>query len=245
MLMVGPVLVNGDSDGTGVAHARSGAASKVAPQNKRRAASKAGAKSKTKKTRRRRRSRNRSVGHRVADSKLRADSLERPSGNLEVFSENLKEKVSVQLYASDGDFDDAALAEMDHVFRCKRTKEERSVDPRLYEMLSRIQDHFGGKPVLLVSGFRFQRNEGSRHYHASAMDIRIPGVSIRALRNYADSLDGGGMGIGIYPRAHFVHVDFRAPGQPSYRWTDNSRPGGSNPGKRRSRRAKRRRSPNT
>jgi uncharacterized protein YcbK (DUF882 family) len=122
----------------------------------------------------------------------------------------------------------------------------RAVDPRLYEMLSRIQDHFDGRRVHLVSGFRFQRNEGSRHYHASAMDIRIPGVSIRKIRKYADSLDTGGMGIGIYPKSGFVHVDFRAPGEPSYRWTDRSGPGSGKggKGKRRSRRWKRNR-PNT
>ena len=34
------------------------------------------------------------------------------------------------------------------------------------------------------------------------------------------SLDPGGMGIGIYPRAGFVHVDVRA--APSARWIDNA-----------------------
>lgn len=139
---------------------------------------------------------------------------------------------------SDGDiFDDKALAALDHIFRCKRTGEFRAVDPRLYQTLSVISDHFGGKRIELVSGFRFQREEGSRHYHASAMDIRVPGVSIRELRDFAASLDTGGMGIGIYPRAGFVHVDWRAPGEPSYRWVDRSstRNGG---GKRPSRRWK-------
>jgi hypothetical protein len=54
------------------------------------------------------------------------------------------------------------------------------------------------------------------------------------------------MGIGLYPKSNFVHVDFRAPGQPSYRWVDRSRPGKGKggKGKRRSRRSKRR-VPNT
>ena len=30
------------------------------------------------------------------------------------------------------------------------------------------------------------------------------------------------MGIGLYPTSEFIHVDFRAPGEPSYRWTDYS-----------------------
>ncbi len=191
-----------------------------------------------------RRGRKKAHGHAVSKGKLRKAPQKRPSGKLWVFSENMHEEVKVQLYDADGEFDDAALAALDHEFRCRRTKEERAVDPRLYEILSRIQDHFGGKRIHLVSGFRFQRNEGSRHYHAAAMDIRIPGVSIGQLRAYADSLDSGGMGIGLYPRANFVHVDLRAPGEPSYRWTDKSRKGSGARGKGRSRRAKRT-SPNT
>jgi hypothetical protein len=34
------------------------------------------------------------------------------------------------------------------------------------------------------------------------------------------------MGIGQYPNSQFVHIDFRAPGEPSYRWTDYSGHGG-------------------
>jgi hypothetical protein len=52
------------------------------------------------------------------------------------------------------------------------------------------------------------------------MDIRIPGVSINEMYTYAESLDAGGMGLGLYPTSQFIHVDFRAPGEPSYRWTD-------------------------
>jgi hypothetical protein len=66
------------------------------------------------------------------------------------------------------------------------------------------------------------------------MDIRIPGVSINTMYAYAESLDlglaegsQGGMGIGLYPTSQFIHVDFRAPGEPSYRWVDYSGHGGS------------------
>jgi hypothetical protein len=56
------------------------------------------------------------------------------------------------------------------------------------------------------------------------MDIRISGGSIREMYAYAESLDQGNMGIGLYPTSGFIHVDFRAPGEPSYRWTDRSGP---------------------
>jgi uncharacterized protein YcbK (DUF882 family) len=170
-------------------------------------------------------------GHSVRAAALREEPLTRPSGDIVFIPRNFREETyNVNIYAPTGEFDDAALARLDHGFRCKRTGNERAVDPRLYEMLSRIYDHFGRKPIHLVSGHRYQRNEKSRHYHAAAMDIFIEGVSIRELYEYADSLDsrnGGGMGVGLYPRSGFVHVDFRAPGADSYRWTDYSGSGSS------------------
>jgi uncharacterized protein YcbK (DUF882 family) len=166
-------------------------------------------------------------GHGVAKSTLRTEPLERPSGTIWVHSPNVADEARVNIYKADGSFDDEALAKLDELFRCKRTGEVRAVDPRLYEQLSRIQDHFGGKQIELVSGFRFAERSSSRHYHASAMDIRIKGVSIREMYDMAESLDAGGMGIGIYPRSGFIHVDYRAPGEPSYRWTDYSGPGSS------------------
>jgi uncharacterized protein YcbK (DUF882 family) len=171
-------------------------------------------------------------GHGVAKSTLRTDPLTAPSGDVWLRAANLAEEAKVNIYKADGSFNDEALAQLDELFRCKRTGEVRAVDPRLYEQLSRIQDHFGGKQIELVSGFRFAERSSSRHYHASAMDIRIKGVSIREMYDMAESLDGGGMGIGIYPRSGFIHVDYRAPGEPSYRWTDYSPPGSSNRARR-------------
>jgi len=163
-------------------------------------------------------------GHNAAKSTLRTEPLDRPSGEVWLFSDNVGEEVHANIYKADGSFDDDTLARLDVLFRCTKTGEVRAVRAELYEQLSRIYDHFG-KPVHLVSGFRFAERNSSRHYHASAMDIRVPGVSIYQLYAYAESLDIGGdgaMGIGIYPTSGFVHVDFRAPGEPSFRWTDYS-----------------------
>jgi hypothetical protein len=38
------------------------------------------------------------------------------------------------------------------------------------------------------------------------------------------TLDQGGMGMGQYPTSQFVHMDYRAPGEPSFRWTDTAGP---------------------
>jgi uncharacterized protein YcbK (DUF882 family) len=147
----------------------------------------------------------------------------KPSGDVWLYAENLGEQVRVNIYKADGTFDDAALAKLDELFRCKRTGEVRAVRPELYEKLSQIFDRFGGKRVELISGFRFDDKSSSRHFHASAMDIRVPGASLGAMHRYALSLDRDErlrLGIGLYPSGSFIHVDIRAPGEPSYRWTD-------------------------
>ena len=150
------------------------------------------------------------------------DRLAKPSGNIWLYVENLGEEVKLNIYKRDGSFNDAALATLDDLFRCVRSGAVRAVRPQLYEHLSRIYDHFGGKRIELVSGFRFVDRNSSRHYHASAMDVRVRGVSLRAQYRYASSLDAGGLGIGLYPSSRFIHIDFRAPGEPSYRWVDRS-----------------------
>ncbi|HEY5926784.1 MAG TPA: DUF882 domain-containing protein [Kofleriaceae bacterium] len=167
-------------------------------------------------------------GHNAAKSSLRTEPLAKPSGDVWLRAENLNEEVRVNIYKPDGNFNDAALAQLDELFRCTRSGATRAVRAELYEHLSRFYDRFEGKRIDLVSGFRFTERNSSRHFHASAMDIRIKGVSINEMYRYAESLDGGGLGIGIYPVSNFVHVDFRAPGEPSYRWTDTTGPGQGN-----------------
>jgi uncharacterized protein YcbK (DUF882 family) len=167
-------------------------------------------------------------GHGVRTAGLPTEELARPSGALWLRSDNLREEVRVQIYKEDGSHDEEALAKLDEIFRCKRSQEVRAMDPRLYDQLARISDHFGGKQIIVVSGFRFKdESNSSRHYHASAMDIRIAGESVRSMYAFAESLDRGEMGIGIYPHSGFIHVDYRAPGERSYRWTDYSGPGSS------------------
>ena len=163
-------------------------------------------------------------GHNASKSSLRTEPLPKPSGDVWLRAENLNEEVRVNIYKPDGSFNDEALAQLDELFRCARSGAVRAVRAELYEQLSRFFDHFEGKRIDLVSGFRFEERNSSRHWHASAMDIRIKGVSINEMYKFAESLDGGGMGIGLYPVSGFVHVDFRAPGEPSYRWTDTHGP---------------------
>ena len=186
-------------------------------------------------------------GKSVQKAALRTEPLPTPTGDIWVYAVNFREELKVNIYSSggqSGEFNDEVLAQLDGVFRCKRTGETRLIDPHLYEILSIIYEHFGQKRIDLVSGYREQKKESSRHFHGSAMDIRVPGVSTRELFDFAATLDLGGMGVGRYPNSDFVHVDFRAPGAKSYRWTDYSYPDNRRKKKKRKKR-KRRKRPNS
>ncbi len=95
---------------------------------------------------------------------------------------------------------------------------------RLVEMIARISDHFGGRTIHIVSGYRTaggDTRESSRHTRGSALDIRIAGVPNTAVRDYVRS-SFTRVGVGFYPRSRFVHVDTR---DRSAYWVDWSRPG--------------------
>lgn len=163
-------------------------------------------------------------GYQVPASKLRIEPVERPSGHLKLHNVNFHTDLEVDLYDDAGNLDAEALDQLNHFWRCRRTGTEKPIEPRLFEILSTIQDHFDGRTLELVSGFRNQKHTASFHFHGTASDVRILGVSDRALHDFVATLDSGGMGLGIYPRAGFIHVDVRP--EASYRWTDYSPPGG-------------------
>jgi uncharacterized protein YcbK (DUF882 family) len=170
-----------------------------------------------------RKKKGRFIGRVVPEEQLRTDPLPRPSGYLVVVSVNDPEsKASVNIYNPDGSYNLDALSDVNHVLRCRRTDDEKDIDPQLITLLSHVYDHFGGRPLEIVSGYRNQRKQTSNHFKGRASDIRIAGVSPKKIEAFAETLDRGGMGIGIYPRSQFVHIDVRSP--PSYRWTDFSPP---------------------
>ncbi len=96
----------------------------------------------------------------------------------------------------------------------------RRLHPGLLERLQRIGEAFAPSPIQIVSGYRPQSSAHSRHHHARALDIDVPGVAREALRDLA--LGFPQTGVGYYPNSVFVHVDVREEG--TY-WVDLSGPG--------------------
>ena len=129
---------------------------------------------------------------------------------------HLHEFLALQ-YKKNGRFDKSALRQINHTLRCRQTHKVHEISPELVELVDKIQDHFGAKEVLVISGYRSPelnadlKKKGhkvanrSLHMQGEAMDIRIAGVSAKELREYALSLKKGG--VGFYPGNGFVHVD--------------------------------------
>lgn len=170
------------------------------------------------------------LGAVVPEERLRATPPPKPSGNLHLFTLATHESLKINIYNEDGSYNIEALQAASHMLRCKRTGAEKEIEPRLLAVLSMIYDHFGERRIEIVSGYRNQRRMTSYHFKASASDIRIEGVKPPKIRDFADSLDAGGMGVGLYPRAGFVHVDIRP--LPSYRWIDYAKADGESPDKK-------------
>jgi uncharacterized protein YcbK (DUF882 family) len=111
------------------------------------------------------------------------------------------------------------------LLRPRDSRRIKEPHPRLVRLLARISDHFGGRPIHIVSGYRKpggNTRATSRHVAGQAIDFRIPGVSLEALRDYCARLDH--VGVGYYPRSNFVHLDVR---RSNARWTDLAGPGES------------------
>jgi hypothetical protein len=99
-----------------------------------------------------------------------------------------------------------------------------AIDPRLASLVAQVSEHFGGRPLHVVSGFRpyspVQYTAHSNHNLGRAMDFAVEGVTNTTLRDYCRGFRDAG--VGFYPNSTFVHLDVRT--GKAY-WIDYARPG--------------------
>jgi len=138
-------------------------------------------------------------------------------GIVTLYRPDKDEGVTFAYRDEEGAYDQDALAEIAHFFRCRLTDEEHEIDPELIELLDAIEDHFDAPQVQVISGYRSPlrnsimsaRNrrvaKKSLHTEGMAADIKIAGVSNSLIRNFAYRLGRGG--VGYYGQKSFVHVD--------------------------------------
>jgi uncharacterized protein YcbK (DUF882 family) len=149
-------------------------------------------------------------------------------GRLSVTRQDNGEHVSVRYRRKNGSYDPAALAKLNRVMHCSLTGRETAMSVRLIEILDVVEDKFGKKGIVLLSGYRTPtlnaRVKGaarrSTHMLGWAADIRIPGHTAAEIEAFARK--GGAGGVGFYPDAGFVHLDAGRPRN----WTVRSAPSG-------------------
>lgn len=115
----------------------------------------------------------------------------------------------------DGAMDEASLEVASHAL-AKKGVRPRPVHPRLLSLLYRAQRHFQVPYLRVISGIRRSRRR-SRHYHGLAADVVLPGVADKDAASFFRAQ--GFVGVGVYLRSGFVHVDVR---EKSYFWVDRS-----------------------
>lgn len=124
------------------------------------------------------------------------------------------------VYAEGGARLPDALAALDRLLRDHRTGAVHPIDPDVLDTTWALAGLLGrsGAEIQIISGYRSPHtNESLRarggggvarhslHLDGRAIDLRLPGVGTRSVRDAALRLARGG--VGYYPASDFVHVD--------------------------------------
>ncbi len=151
----------------------------------------------------------------------------RAPGVASLYRQTLERRLRVRLVDSRGRARTTARRRLQELMRAS-PRGSRRLGPlppaRLIEILARVSDHFGGREISIVSGYRGEgryTRASSRHTSGNALDVRVRGVPNTEVRDYVRATFDN-VGVGYYPRSHFVHVDVR---DRSDYWVDWSAPG--------------------
>ncbi|MGE0644739.1 MAG: YcbK family protein [Nitrospira sp.] len=141
-----------------------------------------------------------------------------PEGRLTLVNERTDESLDVTYRDEAGEYDLEALDDVNYLMRCHYSGEIGAIDVRVLEHINLVQKKLGTKrDVHFISGFRspeynalLVRKGGhaarnSLHMQGQAIDLMIPGVHPKMLRQAALELRYGG--VGFYKRSRFVHLD--------------------------------------
>jgi uncharacterized protein YcbK (DUF882 family) len=118
----------------------------------------------------------------------------------------------------------SVLPAFSRLMRAESNGDVQQADPRLVTILAMVSDHFKGRDILFVSGYRpyspQQYTPHSNHNVGRAIDFAVRGISNEVLRDYCRTFRN--VGVGYYPNSSFVHLDVRA--SKAY-WVDYAGPG--------------------
>lgn len=100
------------------------------------------------------------------------------------------------------------------------TEKVMRVQPGLLARLQKVANRYPGKVIEIISGYRPDARDTSRHHHGFALDMRVAGVTREKLRDFLRTFEE--TGVGYYPNSFFVHMDVR---DTKGYWVDRSGPG--------------------
>jgi uncharacterized protein YcbK (DUF882 family) len=152
----------------------------------------------------------------VATTNATTDAL--PEYRLRLYHTHTDEHIDI-VYKKGDAYIPEAIEQLDYFLRDSRNGTVRPFDPRLFDLLNELTASVGrpDAEINVVCGYRTPETnralrrrsrrvaKHSLHMQAMAIDIRIPGVTTKELRNAALELHEGG--VGYYRRKAFVHVD--------------------------------------
>jgi len=162
------------------------------------------------------------LGAGAAAATLFADPVEAaihamPERSLMLYNTHTGEQLRTTYWAS-GRYLPESIASASRLLRDHRSGDVHRMDPRVLDLMAAVQRKLGTKgPIHIISGYRSPATNAwlasisdgvacnSLHMQGKAVDIRVPGRSVREVGRAAMSLKAGG--VGIYPASGFVHVD--------------------------------------
>jgi uncharacterized protein YcbK (DUF882 family) len=122
------------------------------------------------------------------------------------------------VYWVNGAYQPGALRAINVLLRDFRTGDVYPIDRKLLDLLVGLRARLNSTaPIQVISGYRSPETNamlasysdgvaaGSLHMSGMAIDIRVPGRSLRSIHRVALAMAEGG--VGYYPRSDFVHVD--------------------------------------
>jgi uncharacterized protein YcbK (DUF882 family) len=141
-----------------------------------------------------------------------------PESRLRLFHTHTGEHIDI-VFRQGGNYVAGALDSLNHFLRDHRTGDIHQYDPRVFDLLADLTasvDHAGAE-LQIICGYRTPKSneylrknstgvaKNSLHLLAEAIDIRLPGVSLKKMREAALALHRGG--VGYYAASNFIHVD--------------------------------------
>ncbi len=143
---------------------------------------------------------------------------ERPERSLSLLNTHTGEKLCKVVYWQGGHYLEDSLRDINYLLRDHRNDQVTRIDANALDMMFALREKFSVKqPLEIISGYRspetnlmLQRSSSgvakkSYHMLGQAIDLRLPGVPLKTLRQAALQMRRGG--VGYYPASDFIHLD--------------------------------------